>query len=96
MNGVNGSVAVLTTSTTTTSEKIVSTIATDPDKANNNDNNNISNSNHRMDNSSGQIVTELNNEDRFIEHEEYSTGKVKVKFLHLHTDVQADFFFFGF
>lgn len=32
-----------------------------------------------MDISSGQIVTELNNEDRFMEHEEYSTGKVKVK-----------------
>lgn len=73
MNGLNGSVAVLTTSTTATT---VSTIAADPDKTNNNDNNNISTS---MDIGSGQIVTELSNEDRFMEHEEYSTGKVKVK-----------------
>ncbi|XP_055316074.1 echinoderm microtubule-associated protein-like 2 isoform X2 [Sitodiplosis mosellana] len=72
MNGVNGSVAVLTTTTTTT-EKTVSTIAADPDKANNNDNNNISSS---MDISSGQIVTELNNEDRFMEHEQYSTDEM--------------------
>lgn len=82
MNGLNGSVAVLTTSTTT-SATTVSTIAADPDKANNNDNNNIAS----MDISSGQIVTELSNEDRFMEHEEYSTGKVKVK----HTDVHLRF-----
>lgn len=95
MNGVNGSVAVLTTTTTTTSEKTVSTVAADPDKANNNDNNNISNNNHGMDSSTSQIVTELNSEDRFIEHEEYSTGKVKVKsYTYPQTDVQTvvDFF----
>lgn len=72
MNGLNGSVAVLTTSSS--SSTVSTVIAADPDKTNNNnDNNNISS----MDISS-QIITELSNEDRFMEHEEYSTGKVKV------------------
>lgn len=62
MNGLNGSVAVLTTSTT------VSTIANSDaaNKINNNETGAIDTT---------QIITELNNEDRYAEHEEYSTGK---------------------
>lgn len=74
MNGLNGSMTVLTTSSSASTVSTV--IAADPDKINNNDNNNISN----MDISSSQIITELSNEDRFMEHEEYSTGKVKVTY----------------
>lgn len=85
MNGLNGSMTVLTTSSSASTVSTV--IAADPDKINNNnDNNNISN----MDISSSQIITELSNEDRFMEHEEYSTGKVKVtRWFHL-----FDFVFF--
>lgn len=68
MNGINGSVAVLTSSTLTT------TIA-DPD-ATNLSNKTINNDTSNMEISTSQIVsTELTSEDRFIEHEEYSTGK---------------------
>lgn len=85
MNGLNGSVAVLpppaaaaaavATTTTTTTTTVISTKAADlmanaiSNKINNND---ISSS---MDLNSGQIISELNNEDRYTE---YSTGKVKV------------------
>lgn len=67
MNGLNGSVAVLTSSTVTT------TVA-DPD-ATNLSTTKTTNNDTTMEISTSQIVTELHSEDRFIEHEEYSTGK---------------------
>lgn len=61
MNGINNSVGVL-----------ISTIAEQDatNKTNNNDTN-------TLDINTNQIVTELNNVDRYTENEEYSTGKVK-------------------
>lgn len=67
MNGLNGSVAVLTSSTVTT------TVA-DPD-ATNLSTTKTTNNDTTMEISTSQIVTELHSEDRFLEHEEYSTGK---------------------
>lgn len=78
MNGLNGSVAVLTTST------VVSTIAA-PDatnlgnKTNNNDNS--------MEVSTNQIIRELSNEDHYAEHEEYSTGKSHRCFMCINIDL---------
>lgn len=65
MNGLNGSVAVLTSST-------VTTIA-DPDATNLS--NKATNNDTSMEITTSQITNELSSEDRFMEHEEYSTGK---------------------
>lgn len=64
MNGLNGSVAVLTTSTTTTISN-----ADASNKINNNESTSIDTS---------QIITELTNEDRYTEQDEYATGNVTV------------------
>lgn len=89
MNGLNGSVAVLTTTTssstitTSIAETETSTVtppcATDPDATNNSINKPSTNNDMKTTKFGAitQVITELANEDRFTEHEEYSTGKKK-------------------
>lgn len=90
MNGLNGSVAVLTSSSSSSTitsiaetETVTPPSCTDPDATNNSINKSSINNNDTKATKFGgitQVITELVNEDRYTEHEEYSTGKKIIYF----------------
>lgn len=95
MNGLNGSVAVLKTSSlttiadpdatnlinnkTTTTAAVVAAVAAAATTTTT-----TANSDNSMEISTNQIVTELSNEDRYTEHEEYSTGNTQMFIVYKH------------
>lgn len=98
MNGLNGSVAVLKTSSlttiadpdannlinnkTTTTVAVVAAVAAAATTTTT-----TANSDNSMEISTNQIVTELSNEDRYTEHEEYSTGNTQMFIVYKHPGI---------